>query len=71
VNRSSATDKSFLEQHNGKWRVTLSVPAHLQKAMGKTKIKLPLHTDSLAVANEPKWTAIAVIRRGIGPPFSG
>ena len=62
MNRSSATDKSFLEQHNGKWRVTLSVPAHLRKSMGKTKVKLSLGTDSLAVANELKWTAIARLK---------
>jgi len=62
MNRSLATDKSFLEQHNGKWRVTLSVPVHLRKAIGKTKLKLSLGTDSLAVANELKWTAIARLK---------
>ena len=65
MNRSSATDKSFLEQHNGKWRVTLSVPAHLRKAMGKTKVKLSLGTDSLAVANELKWDVLARLKKQI------
>lgn len=65
MNRSSATDKSFLEQHNGKWRVTLSVPVHLRKAMGKTKVKLSLGTDSLAVANELKWDVLAKLKKQI------
>ena len=56
--RSAASDKRFLETHNGKWRVVVSVPKSLQKAMGKTKLKQALGTDSLAVANELKWGVI-------------
>jgi integrase len=65
MNRSSATDKSYLEQNSGKWRVTLSVPAHLRKSMGKTKIKQSLGTDSLAVANELKWGVLAKLKKQI------
>ena len=48
----------YLEMHAGKWRVTLSVPSHLQKAMGATKLKRSLGTDSLTLANELKWGVI-------------
>lgn len=65
MKRSSATDKSFLEQHNGKWRVTLTVPARLRKSMGKSKIKQSLGTDSLAVANELKWHVLAKLKKQI------
>lgn len=65
MNRSSATDKSYLEEKNGKWRVSLSVPAHLRKAMGKTKVKQSLGTDSLAVANELKWDVLAKLKKEI------
>lgn len=65
MKRSSATDKSYLEQNNGKWRVTLTVPAHLRKSMGKTKVKQSLGTDSLAVANELKWEVLAKLKKRI------
>ena len=56
--RAPRGERMYLEQHNGKWRVTLSVPARLQKAMGATKIKRALGTDSLSLANQLKWAVI-------------
>lgn len=60
--RSQANDNRFLESKNGKWRVVVSVPKHLQKSMGKTKLKQSLGTDSLAVANELKWGVIKTLK---------
>lgn len=56
--RSAARDKQFLEHHHGRWRVVVSVPKNLQKKMGASKLKRPLGTDSLAVANELKWAVV-------------
>jgi integrase len=58
MGRSADTDRRWLEMHYGKWRVTLSVPERLQKVVGASKLKQSLHTDSLAVANELKWSVI-------------
>jgi integrase len=62
MGRTLANDKSFLEQIGNKWRVTVSVPLHLQKVIGKTKLKQALGTDSLAVANELKWGVIKSLK---------
>lgn len=43
-------DRRFLERHGNKWRVVVSVPRDLQEAMGRTKLKQSLPTDSLAEA---------------------
>ncbi|MDQ0475239.1 DUF6538 domain-containing protein [Labrys wisconsinensis] len=59
--RPAAADTRYLEQKNGKWRVTLAVPRELQGKLG-TRLKRPLHTDSLAVANRIKWQALAELR---------
>lgn len=50
MTRSAATDKQFLELHGGKWRVSIAVPRELQDRLG-TRLKRPLNTDSLTVAN--------------------
>ena len=59
--KSSATDRRWLEQHGGKWRVTVAVPRHLHPKLG-TRLKRHLHTDSLALANKLKHQAIAELR---------
>ncbi|PTW63437.1 site-specific recombinase XerD [Breoghania corrubedonensis] len=62
--RSSSTDRRYLELHGGKWRVTISIPRDLQRKLG-TKLKHPLNTDSLAVANRLKWPVIARLKERI------
>ena len=62
--RSSATDRRFLEKHGGQWRVTVAVPRDLHDRM-PTRLKRPLHTDSLAVANRLKWPVIAELKAEI------
>jgi hypothetical protein len=62
--RSMSTDTRWLEKHGGQWRVTVAVPGALHKTLG-TRLKRPLHTDSLAVANRLKFQAIAELRARI------
>lgn len=62
--RSSDTDTQYLEQKSGKWRVTVAVPRELQKELG-TRLKRPLNTDSLAVANRLKWAVVAELKAAI------
>jgi integrase len=64
MTRSAATDKQFLELHNGKWRVSIAVPRDLQGRLG-TRLKHPLKTDSLAIANSMKWPVVAELRASI------
>ena len=59
------SDRRFLEQHGTKWRVVVNVPRDLQKAVGKTKLKQPLDTDSLAEANRLKWPWVAKFQHQI------
>ncbi|EIM25237.1 tyrosine-type recombinase/integrase [Microvirga lotononidis] len=59
--RSTATDKRFLELKSGKWRVTVAVPRDLHGELG-TRLKKPLHTDSLAVANVLKWQVVGELK---------
>lgn len=53
----ATADRKYLEQHRGLWRVTVPVPKHLRSAMG-TRLKRPLHTDSLSIANQLKWPIV-------------
>lgn len=62
--RSSQSDRRYLEKHHGKWRVSLAVPRHLHGALG-TRLKHPLNTDSLAVANRLKWAVVATLKGAI------
>jgi len=62
--KSSSADTRFLELKNGKWRVTLAVPRDLHSELG-TRLKKPLHTDSLAVANSLKWRVVGELRAHI------
>ncbi len=61
----SRSDTRFLEVHGGKYRVTVPVPRQFQKAVGKTKLKRPLKTDSLVVANTLKWKVVAELKKQI------
>lgn len=61
---ASARDTSFLEMHNGKWRVVVAVPKHLQPPL-KSKLKKGLKTDSLSQANRVKWGVIRLLRAEI------
>ncbi|WP_164854917.1 tyrosine-type recombinase/integrase [Devosia sp. 1566] len=63
--RTAAGDKRFLELHHGKYRVVMTVPKVLRKAMGTTKLKRQLGTDSLAVANETKWAVVKDLKEEI------
>ncbi|GAB5429175.1 MAG: hypothetical protein Devi2KO_26340 [Devosia indica] len=62
MGRAPKGDRMYLEMHSGKWRVTLSVPSGLQKAIGATKLKRSLGTDSLSLANELKWGVIKELK---------
>ena len=58
-------DKRYLEVHGGKWRVTVPVPRDLQAKLGSTRLKRPLKTDSLTVANALKWPIVSEFRAKI------
>lgn len=59
--RSAANDRQYLEQHRGKWRVTIAVPKALQGQLG-TRLKRQLDTDSLTIANQIKWPIVNEMR---------
>lgn len=48
--RRSSSDTRYLEQNGGTWRVTVALPRDLRAKLG-TRLKRPLHTDSLTVVN--------------------
>lgn len=58
-------DRRYLEVHGGKWRVTVPVPRDLQAKLGSTRLKRPLKTDSLMVANALKWPIVSEFRAEI------
>ncbi|ACK84895.1 tyrosine-type recombinase/integrase [Methylorubrum extorquens] len=62
--RPSSSDTRYLEQNHGKWRVTIAVPRDLQSKLG-TRLKRPLQTDSLAIANQLKWQVIGELKAEI------
>lgn len=62
--RSATNDKQYLEQHRGKWRVTMAVPKGLQGQL-PTRLKHALNTDSLTVANQLKWPIVNEMRARI------
>lgn len=55
-------DKTNLEMHRGRWRVTVAVPEALKEACEKTRIKVPLDTDSLTEANLKKPMIVQAIK---------
>ncbi|MES0175556.1 DUF6538 domain-containing protein [Mesorhizobium sp. M0006] len=58
-------DRRFLELHGNKWRVVVNVPRDLRSAIGKTKLKQSLETDSLAEANRLKWIVFEALQAQI------
>ncbi|WP_035695005.1 DUF6538 domain-containing protein, partial [Aurantimonas coralicida] len=54
----SSEKRRYLEFHGGKWRVSMAVPRELSHKFG-TRLKRPLHTDSLTTANRLKWSVVA------------
>jgi integrase len=55
-------DTTYLEWHGNQWRVRLKVPDRLRSALGVSKLIIPLHTDSLAVANRDKHRHIHALK---------
>ena len=47
-------DRSYLVKNGQQWRVQVVVPRPLRSILGKAKLVVPLHTDSLAVACREK-----------------
>lgn len=47
--RTPDPKKAYLELHGGTWRVTVSVPVPVRRALGATKLVHNLGTDSLRV----------------------
>ncbi|RRN67849.1 integrase [Agrobacterium deltaense] len=62
--KSAANDRQYLEQHRGKWRVTMAVPKSLHGQL-PTRLKHPLNTDSLTIANQLKWPIVNEMRARI------
>jgi len=55
-------DRSYLEWHGQQWRVQVKVPLRLRGIVGKKRLVVPLHTDSLAVANREKHKHVAAFK---------
>lgn len=53
--------RQYLELHRGKWRVTLAVPRDLHDILG-TRLRRPLNTDSLELANRLKGPVLTELR---------
>lgn len=68
--RSAANDRQYLEQHRGKWRVTVAVPRDLHHKLG-SRLKYALNTDSLVLANRMKWPVINEMRATIADAQGG
>ena len=62
--KTTATNTRWLEKHGPSWRVTVGVPKELRGVLG-TRLKQPLGTDSLAVANRLKLTVVATLQERI------
>jgi hypothetical protein len=56
-------DTAFLEQHGPSWRVRVKVPDRLRPVLGVSKLVVPLHTDSLALANRDKHKHIHALKQ--------
>lgn len=50
--------RQYLEWHGQQWRVVVKVPAKLRPIIGKTKLKMPLKTADLKVADEMKGAIV-------------
>jgi len=58
-------DTAFLEQHGPSWRVRVKVPDRLRPILGVSKFVVPLHTDSVAIANRDKHRHIHALKQRI------
>lgn len=56
------SDKRYLEKHGNQWRVQVRVPPRLHAVIGKKRLVVPLHTDSLANANRLKFDVVAKLK---------
>ncbi|BAF87525.1 phage integrase [Azorhizobium caulinodans ORS 571] len=52
-------DRRYLKKHGNQWIVVIKVPDRLRHIVGKAHLKVPLHTDSLAIANREKFRIVA------------
>lgn len=65
-------DTQYLEQMSGGgWRVVVDVPRNLHKAVGKTKLKEALRTDSLVTANALKHGVVARLKASLDQHRTG
>lgn len=55
-------NRTYLEWHGRQWRVQVKVPVRLQAILGKKRLVMPLHTDSLAIANREKHKHVAAFQ---------
>ena len=56
-------DTSYLEWHGRQWRVRVKVPAKLVPVLGVQKLVVPLHTNSLALANRDKHQHLHALKQ--------
>ncbi|WP_144765882.1 tyrosine-type recombinase/integrase [Methylobacterium dankookense] len=63
--RTPDPKKAYLELHGGTWRVTVSVPVAVRRALGATKLVHNLGTDSLREANVLKRKHVERFKRRI------
>lgn len=63
--RTPDPKKAYLELHGGTWRVTVSVPIPVRRALGATKLVHNLGTDSLREANVLKRKHVERFKRRI------
>ena len=63
--RTPDPKKAYLELHGGTWRVTVSVPIQVRRALGATKLVHNLETDSLREANVLKRKHVERFKRRI------
>jgi hypothetical protein len=60
---SKRLDTSFLDQHGRQYRVRVKVPDRLRPILGVSKLVVPLHTDSLAIANRDKHKHVHALKQ--------
>ncbi|WP_162560861.1 tyrosine-type recombinase/integrase [Methylobacterium durans] len=65
IKRRHKTTGRYLEKHGNRWRVFVSVPAHIRPILGKTALKETLPATDLATAHRLKWAVIDKLRRQI------
>ena len=59
------SDTRYLQWHGNQWRVQVKIKPSLWPVMGKKKLLVPLHTDSLANANRIKFEVVAKLKAEI------